>query len=108
VLATSASVSELLVHFLNADSVLVDGAVVMRLCVTAGGQVIPGASLISRLRALEGQPTYSQAMTDGAGMAEMRVPVGEATLQDADILVEATHGGRSARRKFRLRQLLQQ
>lgn len=75
----------------------------MRFRVTAGGQVVPGASLTSRLRLLEAEPVYLQATTDGAGTAEMRVSVREAALQDADILVEAIHGERSAWRKFRLR-----
>ncbi|HYN16335.1 MAG TPA: hypothetical protein VES66_11175 [Terriglobales bacterium] len=94
---------ELSVHFLNADSVFADDVVVMRFRVTAGGQAVPGASLTSRVRVLEAEPIYSQAITDAAGTAEMRVALREAALQDADILVEAIHGGRSAVRKFRLR-----
>jgi len=103
VLGGSAPSAELSVHFLNADSVFADDAVVMRFRVTAGGQAVPGASLTSRLRVLEAEPIYSQAITDAAGTAEMRVALREAALQGADILVEATHGGRSAVRKFRLR-----
>jgi len=103
VLGAAGPQAELSVHFLNADSVFVDDAVVMRVRVTAGGQAVPGASLTSRLRVLEAEPIYSQAITDAAGTAEMRVSLREAALQDADILVEAVHGGRSAVRKFRLR-----
>jgi len=95
--------AELAVHFLNADSVFVDNAVVMRFRVTAGGEAVAGASLTSRLRMPEAEPLFTQAVTDAAGMAEMRVALREAALQDADILVEAMHGGRSAWRKFRLR-----
>ena len=95
--------TELSLQFVNADQVFVDDAVVMRFRVTAGGQAVAGASLVSRLRLLETEPIYSQAVTDAAGTAEMRVSLREAVLQDADILVEATHGGRSAWRKFRLR-----
>ncbi len=95
--------AELSVEFLNADSVFVDDAVVMRFRVTAGGQAVQGASLTSRLRVFKAEPIYSQAITDAAGTAEMRVALREAALQDADILVEAMHGGRSAVRKFRLR-----
>jgi len=95
--------AELALHFLNSDSVFVGNAVVMHFRVTAGGEGVPGASLTSRLRLKEAEPIYSQAVTDAAGRAEMRVALDEAALRDSDILVEAIHGGRSAVRKFRLR-----
>jgi len=98
--------TELAVQFLNADSVFVDSAVVMLFRVTAGGEAVSGASLTSRLRLKEAGPIYCQATTDAAGRAEMRVPLRENALQDADILVEAMHAGRSAVRKFRLRESL--
>ncbi|MFI5107987.1 MAG: hypothetical protein ACHP78_03980 [Terriglobales bacterium] len=103
VLGGAAPQAELAVQFLNADSVFADDAVVMRFRVTAGGQAVQGASLTSRLRVPEADPIYAQAVTDSTGTAEMRVALREAALQDADILVEAMHGGRSAVRKFRLR-----
>jgi hypothetical protein len=102
VLGAAAPQAELAVQFLNADSVFVDDAVVMRFRVTAGGEAVEGASLTSRLRVLEAEPIYAQGITDAAGTAEMKVALREAALQDADILVEAIHGGRSAWRKFRL------
>jgi hypothetical protein len=95
--------TELSVQFLNVDSVFEDDAVVMRFQVTAGGQAVPGATLTSRLRPLEAEPVYSQATTDASGAAEMRLALQESALQDADILVEATHAGKSTWRKFRLR-----
>jgi len=95
--------AELALHFLNADSVFMDNALVMHFRVTAGGEGVPGASLTSRLRLKEADPIYSQAVTDAAGRAEMRVALDQAALRDSDILVEAIHGGRSAVRKFRLR-----
>jgi len=102
-LGDSAPQAELSVQFLNADSVFVNDAVVMRFRVTTGGQPVEGASLTSRLRVLDAEPIYVQAITDAAGTAEMRVALREAALQDADILVEALHDGKSAVRKFRLR-----
>ncbi|MGC2322844.1 MAG: hypothetical protein WA463_09460, partial [Terriglobales bacterium] len=95
--------AELSLQFLNADSVFADEALVMRFQVTQEGRAIQGASLTSRLRVLEAELIYSQAVTDAAGTAEMRVALREAALEDADILVEATHGGKSMWRKFRLR-----
>ena len=95
--------AELSVQFTNVDSVFVDDAVVMRFQVTAGGQAVPGAAVTSRLRLLEAEPVYSHATTDFAGAAELRLAVNESALQDADILGEAVHDGRSTWRKFRLR-----
>ena len=103
-LGDSAPQAELSVQFLNADSVFVNDAVVMRFRVTTGGQSVEGASLTSRLRVLDADPIYTQAITDAAGTAEMRVALEKGALQDADILVEAMHAGRSALRKFRLRE----
>jgi hypothetical protein len=94
---------ELSVDFLNADSVFIDDAVTMRFRVTARGNGVAGANLTSRLRVLEAEPIYSQAVTDATGTAEIRVAMREAALEDADILVEAIHGDRSAWRKFRLK-----
>jgi hypothetical protein len=97
--------NELSVHWVNADSVFVDDAVVMRFHVTQGGQGVKGASLTSRVRLLEAPPIYSQTVTDDNGNAEMRITVHDADLRDAEVMVEAMHFGRSAVRKFRLRKL---
>jgi hypothetical protein len=76
---------------------------VMRFQVVREGRAVAGASLTSRLRLLEAEPIYAQAITDAAGTAELRVASREAALENADILVEAVHGGKSTWRKFRLR-----
>ena len=102
-LSASSPQAELAVAFLNAESVFVDNAVIMRFRVTAGEQVVSGASLTSRLRLLKAEPIFSRAITDATGTAEIRVAIREAALQDADVLVEATYEGRSAWGKFRLR-----
>lgn len=103
VLDGGSPVNELSVHWVNADSVFVDDAVVMRFHVTQGGQGVKGANLTSRVRVMEAPPIYSQAVTDEGGNAEMRIAVHESALYDAEVLVEAMHFGRSAVRKFRLR-----
>ena len=103
VLAGPAPPPELAVHFLNADCVFVGDAVVMRFRVTAGAQAVQGASVTSRVRVAEADAVFAQATTDSSGTAEMRVDMREGALPDAEIMVEALHGGRSAVRKFRLR-----
>jgi hypothetical protein len=104
-LAASSPQAELSLDFLNADSVFMKEAVTMRFRVSAGGNGVSGANLTSRVRVLEAEPIYCRATTDATGTAEMCVALREAALDNAEILVEAIHAGRSAWRKFRLRKL---
>lgn len=103
VVRESSPQNELSLQFLNVDSVFLDDTLIMRFQVTAAGQGVSGATLTSRLRLLEAEPVYSQAITDATGAAEMKLSMPESALQDADILVEAMHNGKSTWRKFRLR-----
>ena len=68
----------------------------------ASGKAIPGAQLISRLTVASDAPIYSQAVTNAEGIAEMKIFLEESALADAAVLVQATHEGRHATRKFRL------
>jgi hypothetical protein len=42
-------------------------------------------------------------MTDAAGSAAMQIPLNEETRRESAVLVQATHGGKSATRKFRFK-----
>jgi hypothetical protein len=57
----------------------------------------------ARLKRAAGEAQYSQAVTDASGAAELTLNVTEHAFADSHILVQATHGGRIATRKFRLR-----
>jgi hypothetical protein len=101
---TLAAVKELDLEWTNADSVHSGGTLMMHLRVTEGGAPIQGARLTFRFARPDAAPYYAQILTDLAGKAEMRVQVDEKSLPDASVLVQASFGGRTATRKFQLRQ----
>ena len=93
------------VHWLNADSVHSDRTLVMRLQVTEDGAGIEGATVTIRFSRMEAAPFYSQRFTDPDGNVEMRIEMDESLLADSSILVQASHKGRTATRKFQLRKV---
>jgi hypothetical protein len=102
---TLAAVKELDLQWVNAESVHGDNSLVMRLRVTEGGTVVPGARLTFRFERPSAVPFYTQVMTDAGGNAEMKVELEESALPDASVLVQASYSGRTATRKFRLRKI---
>ena len=98
-----ASVKELDVQWTNAESVHSHGALMMNIEVTEGGAPVAGARLTFRFARSGAAPYYAQVLTDAQGRAEMSFQVGEESLPDSSVLVQATFGGRTATRKFRLR-----
>lgn len=102
---TLATIKELDVEWLNANSVYSDRSLLMRFRVTEGGTAVPGARLTFRFARNDAAPFYTQVITDASGNAEMRVEVDESGLPDSSVLVQAAHAGRSATRKFRLRKV---
>ena len=98
-----AAVKELDVQWLNADSVHGDRNLTMQLRVTEGGSVAPGARLTFRFARPGAAPFYTQAVTDSAGAAEIKMEVEETALPDSSLLVQANYQGRTATRKFTLR-----
>jgi hypothetical protein len=102
---TLAAVKQLDLQWVNADSVHNDSSLIMRLRVTEGGNSVQGARLTFRFARPDATPFYTQAVTDSAGNAEMKVELEESLLPDASVLVQANFSGRSATRKFRLRKI---
>jgi hypothetical protein len=102
---TLAAVKELDLQWVNAESVHGDSSLIMRLRVTEGGTVVPGARLTFRFERPSAVPFYTQVMTDAGGNAEMKVELEESALPDASVLVQASYSGRTATRKFRLRKI---
>lgn len=101
---TLASVKELDLEWTNSDSVHSSGALMMNLRVTESGAPIQGARLTFRFARPDAAPYYAQVLTDAKGNAEMSVQVDEKSLPDSSVLVQAAFGGRTATRKFLLRQ----
>jgi hypothetical protein len=102
---TLAAVKELDLQWLNADSVRSESSVIMNLRVTEGGSAVEGARLTFRFSRPDAAPFYTQVATNSGGYAEMKVDFEESALPDASVLVQASFGGRTATRKFRLRKV---
>src|SRR5438477_12446666 len=93
----------LTVNWVNSGAIYQGNAVVMRFAVSRNGSQVSGVQLTSRLTTAAEAPIYTQAITDAEGQAEMRILLDESALADAAILVQASHEGEHATRKFRLR-----
>jgi len=102
---TLATIKEMDVQWLNADSVHADRNLIMRLRVTEGGAAVPGARLTLRFTRTEAAPFYTQATTDAAGNAEIKIGTEESSLPDSSVLIQANCEGRSTTRKFMLRKI---
>jgi hypothetical protein len=100
---TLAAVKELDLEWTNAGSVHASGALTMRLRVTEGGATVEGARLTLRFARPDAAPYYAQVLSDAKGSAEMNVEVDEKSLAESSVLVQASFGGRTATRKFNLR-----
>ena len=98
-----ATVRELDVQWLNADSVHNERNLTMQLRVTEGGTAASGARLVFRFARAGAAPFYTQAVADAGGAAEVKIEVEEAALPEASLLVQANFEGRTATRKFVLR-----
>lgn len=101
--AAQSAVGMLELKWLNSDAVYAQDSMLMRFSVTHDGAPLPGAQLISRLTIANDAPIYSQAVTNSDGVAEMKIFLEESALAEASVLVQTTHEGRHATRKFRLR-----
>jgi hypothetical protein len=98
-----ATVKELDVHWLNADSVHTAHNLTMQLRVTEGGAAASGARLTFRFVRPGAAPFYTQAIADSGGAAEIKIEVEEASLPDSSLLVQANFEGRTTTKKFALR-----
>jgi uncharacterized protein YfaS (alpha-2-macroglobulin family) len=90
-------------EWLNSNSVHAGGNLTMHLRVTDGGAAVQGARLTFRFARPNVAPYYAQIVTDAGGNAEMTFQVDETALAGSSVLVQASHNGRTATRKFRLR-----
>src|SRR5947209_4011640 len=78
-----ASIKELDIRWMNAESVHADRSLTMQLRVTEGGLAASGARLTFRFARRHAAPFYTQAATDSGGGAEIKLEVDEAALPDS-------------------------
>ena len=98
-----AGIKQLDVQWQNASSVHSNRNLTMQLRVTEGGEAVARARLTFRFARPDAAPFYTQAVTDGAGNAEISVEVDESALPESSVMVQANHEGRTVTRKFALR-----
>lgn len=98
-----AAIKPLDLEWINADSVHLNGGLLMKVKVTEGDVGVPGAKLTSRFGQAHQEPRYSQAISDATGVAEIRLEVEESALADSSVLIQADYNGRTATKKFRFK-----
>ncbi|MGC1453025.1 MAG: hypothetical protein WA830_23590 [Candidatus Sulfotelmatobacter sp.] len=98
-----ATVKELDVQWLNAESIHAERNLTMQLRVTDGGAAASGARLTFRFARPGEAPFYTQAVADSGGATELKIEVEESGLANSTLLVQANYQGRTATRKFALR-----
>jgi hypothetical protein len=102
---TLAAVKQLDLLWVNADSVLSNGGLVLKLRVTEAGSPASGAKLVCRFGRPDREPLYSQAVSDTSGTGEIKLEVEESALAESAVLVQAEYNGRTTTRKFRLKKV---
>ncbi len=95
-------------EFLNPDAVVAHDELVLQFRVLESRLPVPGAKIIARLTkvARDGQehdPVYAQGETGEHGQGATAFNASIADLDHALVLVQATHGGQSTTKKFRLK-----
>jgi len=105
--ASELPASALLLEFLNSSDVFDGETVQLRFRVLEGGKPVTGAKIISKLTSSshegeEHQPVFVQSETELDGCGEVELPIRLETVSNATVLVQATHEGKSAMKKFRL------
>ncbi len=97
----------LLLEFLNSSDVFAGETVQLRFRVLEGGRPVNGAKIISKVTSSshdgqERQPVFAQSQTEDDGTGKVEIPLRLDSVNDATVLVQATHEGKSAMKKFRL------
>jgi hypothetical protein len=100
---TLATIKQLDLEWVNAESVHANRNLTMQLRVTEDGTAVASARLTFRFARPDAAPFYTQAVTDAAGNASISVEVEESVLPDSSVIVQANHEGRTVTRKFALR-----
>lgn len=95
--------SGLSLKWIKTDSLGAQDHITLHFQVTDAGKAISGAQLVSRIGNDPNAPVIARAATDSAGHVEMPIPITGELRREQAIMVQATHAGKSATRKFRLK-----
>ena len=80
-----------------------EASITMYFQVSDAGENVAGAQVVSLAGSAAEARVLAEAVTDAGGNAEMRIPFDEELRREAAITVRATHNGKSATRRFKLR-----
>lgn len=96
--------------WLNSDEEVIGSAITMRLLVSEDGAAVEGALVTSRLQYPTGVPIHSQSVSEDDGRVELEVDLTqfEPSTRDLVVFIRATHGEKSATRKYRLKSRVEQ
>lgn len=87
----------------NPDSAYQDGCFRLRIQVGEEGEPVPGAQLTWRLTVGQVRLQQAYATTDAAGEAEIEFSLSPAQIEEASVLLQASHREKSVSRRFRFR-----
>lgn len=97
--------SGLSLNWIKAEPIGGQTSMTMHFQITDAGKAVAGAEVVSRVGSAADAPVVGRATSDGAGNVEMKIAMNDELRQEAAITVQATHGGKSATRKFRFKRV---
>jgi hypothetical protein len=75
----------------------------VRFEVLDSGQAVSGAEIVVRPCSSGGGTELARAVSNAAGAAEVSIPLTEDVMRDSAVMVQASHAGKSATRKLRVK-----
>ncbi len=90
-------------EWLSPPAISADDTLRLRFLVTHDGKPVPGAHIVCRLLTTEQTAVRAEALTAIDGSVELAVTLDHVAAPELPILVQATHDGASASKKFRLK-----
>ncbi|HKD13324.1 MAG TPA: hypothetical protein VKE71_02160 [Candidatus Angelobacter sp.] len=100
--------SGLSLNWVKAEPIGGEATITLHFQVSDGGRGVAGAEVVSRVGIGADAPVAARGITDNSGNVKMRIAITDELRREAAILVQATHGRKSATRKFRFKQPEQQ
>jgi hypothetical protein len=95
--------SGLSLRWIKTDPANLKDHITLHFQVTDSGTAVAGAEVVSRIGGDLDATVIARSTSDHSGNVEMQIAISEALRREAAIIVQATHGGKSVTRKFRLK-----
>lgn len=95
--------SGLSLNWIKIEPIAGQSSIIMHFQVTDAGKAVAGAEVVSRVGSAADAAVIGSAKSDSVGNVQMQITMTDELRREAAITVQATHGGKSATRKFRLK-----